>query len=129
MKNQNCLGCNTLLYSNSKSLVCTTCSRNREITKKLEIYTATDYDLTDDYLFNALCFLHGAGALNSFLEKVHATPEMMFYDQTQDVDCVEKFDTIDKEILDEYEDLAGRKTYFAKHMTHDFGWNSIKRGR
>lgn len=76
--------------------------------KELDIRTSNDYPLSDDVLFNSLCFLHACGVLENFVEKVFDA-KCAFYEDSSPVNlCGE--DVVDEFVLDLYDDIS--KNYY-----------------
>lgn len=71
-----CMSCDTRAYD---SPLCAACCKSKDIREAFGIKIPSDYSLSkDDWMVNALAFVHACGALPSFLDKVHSeVSEMM----------------------------------------------------
>lgn len=69
-KSGKCIGCGNRANDGN---VCSSCSKNTEIRQALEVRISSDYSLSkNDWLINALSFVHACGALPEFIDKVES---------------------------------------------------------
>jgi hypothetical protein len=101
-----CIGCGVSMY-NPQSKVCQKCARN---TKKFDIKTAADYDLSGDDVIRGLAFLDACGVLKEFLDKCYGGADA-FIEDTQREPRI-NINDIDPSIIEAYEE-------------HDSNWFEI----
>lgn len=53
-----------------EAVLCDKCANSSRLRAEYGIRTSADYGLGDDYVINALCFLHACGVLDSFIDSI-----------------------------------------------------------
>ena len=94
--------------TNIKNNLCSRCER--KITLK-NVPTSSDYHLSkDDWLMNAMCFIHACGVLEEFMEKMDSmNPQLMMNTWSNGPGVIENI--LDSTLLDEYDEKSLNRAY------------------
>lgn len=79
-----------------RAVLCKKCANSTRIRAEYGIRTAADYGLGDDYVINALCFLHACGVLDSFIDRIQ------YWDDSTSAPALRVEDLVSDSILDKY---------------------------
>jgi len=109
------------VYKKENSKQCPDCDRTTslkrdycakcQLKRDLLCPTSSDYKLTkDDWVVNAMAFIHACGVLDEFIDKMHSlNPELMMNTRS-DGSCVPE-KVLDSTLLDEYDETSYKATY------------------